>query len=82
MEKKNAADAEAKRAEQWRQETLDREQFHRFEKQRMEKLKMWRDKEHAEEIVQWDNERADEQFQNQKLMLQMMKDMFQPSTRQ
>ena len=37
----------------------------------MEKLELQRDK-----------ERAAEQFENQKLMLQMMKDMFQPSTPQ
>ena len=43
---------------------------------------MRRDKERADEIVRRDKERADKQFQNQKLMLQMMKDMFQPSTQQ
>ena len=32
--------------------------------------------------LQQDKERAAKQFQNQKLMLQMMKDMFQPSTQQ
>ena len=43
---------------------------------------MRQDKERADKIVRQDKERADEQFQNQKLMLQMMKDMFQPSTQQ
>ena len=48
----------------------------------MEKLELRSDKERVDEIVWRDKERADEQFQNQKLMFQMMKDMFQPSTQQ
>ena len=82
IERKDAADAEAKREEQRRQDKLEREQQYRDEKQRMEKLELRRDQERADEILRRDKERAEEQFQNQKLMLQMMKDMFQPSTQQ
>ena len=76
IERKDAADAEAKREEQRRQDTLAREQFHCDEKQRMEKLELRRNKERADEILRQDKERADKQFQNQELMLHMMKDMF------
>ena len=69
IERKDVADAKTKQEEQQRQDILTREQYHRDEKQRIEKLELRRDK-----------ERAAKQFQNQQLMLQMMKNVFQPST--
>ena len=51
IERKDAADAEAKREEQRRQDKLEREQQYCDEKQQMEKLELRRDQERADEIM-------------------------------
>ena len=58
IERKDAADTEAKREEQRRQDILTREKYHRDEVQRMEKLELLQDKERAAEEQRRDKERA------------------------
>ena len=69
IERKDAADAEARREEQRKADVITREQQHRDEVQRMEKLELRRDKERAAD-------RAADQLQSQQMMIQMMQQLF------